>query len=206
MSGPRTLVLATRNPHKVAELRAILEGLPLGQVASAAELDAPDVVEDAGTLTANALKKARELAQFSGQLSLADDTGLEVDALDGAPGVYSARWAGEGCSYADNCNKLLAELDGVPAGRRGARFRTVMALVDPDSGAEITAEGSVAGTILDAPRGEGGFGYDPLFYLPDDGRTLAEMDTQEKNRVSHRARAAAAMREELERFLTRGPK
>jgi XTP/dITP diphosphohydrolase len=194
----RRLVLATRNAHKVHELRDLLADLPV-EVVSAAELDLPDVVEDGDTLQANALKKARELASACGELCVADDTGLFVDALDGAPGVYSARYAGEDATYADNCRKLLAALRG--EANRAAHFATVMAMVDPASGRVVTVEGRVDGTILEAARGEGGFGYDPVFLVAGDDRTLAEMSLSEKNRISHRARAVAKLHEALREHL-----
>lgn len=184
------LVLATRNVHKVAEISRLLEGR-----VECATLDAypgvPEVVEDRDTLEGNAEKKAVETARATGAWALADDTGLEVEALGGAPGVVSARWAGPGCSYADNCAKLLRELEGVPAPRRRASFRTVMALSDPSGRTEF-AEGRLDGAIASRPSGAGGFGYDPLFALPD-GRTLAELDADEKNAVSHRGRALRAI-------------
>ena len=185
------LVLATRNAHKVAEIAALLEGTGV----ECATLDAfpgvKEVVEDRDTLEGNAEKKAVETALACGSWALADDTGLEVEALGGAPGVYSARWSGPGCSYADNCAKLLKETAGLPDSKRGARFRTVMALSDP-AGKIQTAEGVLAGSIAEAPRGDGGFGYDPLFRLPD-GRTLAELPLKEKNSLSHRGRALRAI-------------
>lgn len=200
----RVLILATKNRDKVREMGRLFADLPV-RVVSAADLpEAPDVVEDGDTLEANALKKARETASACGELCLADDTGLEVDALGGAPGVYSARYAGEDVSYEDNWRKLLRELDGVPEARRTARFRTVMALVDPREGAEFTVEGALEGRILEAPQGDGGFGYDPVFFVPEAGRTLAEMDLTEKNRISHRGRAAVAMVDVLKRELV-GP-
>ena len=184
------LVLATRNIHKVAEISRLLEGR-----VECATLDAypgvPEVVEDRDTLEGNAEKKAVETARATGSWALADDTGLEVEALGGAPGVYSARWAGPGCSYADNCAKLLRELAGVTPARRRAAFRTVMALSDP-SGKTEYVEGRLDGAIALAPSGANGFGYDPLFALPD-GRTLAELDADEKNALSHRGRALRAI-------------
>ena len=151
----------------------------------------PEVVEDRPTLEGNAEKKAVETALASGAWALADDTGLEVEALGGAPGVISARWAGPGCTYADNCAKLLRELKGVPAPKRGAAFRTVMALSDPSGRAE-RVEGRLDGAIAEKESGSGGFCYDPLFLLPD-GRTLAELGPDEKNGVSHRGRALRAI-------------
>jgi XTP/dITP diphosphohydrolase len=185
------LVLATRNANKVAEIARLLEGSGV----ECATLDAfpgvPEVVEDRDTLQGNAEKKAVDTARACGTWALADDTGLEVDALGGAPGVYSARWSGPGCSYADNCAKLLRETAGLSAEKRGARFRTVMALSDP-SGRVETAEGCLEGAVAASPRGSGGFGYDPVFALAD-GRTLAELSTDEKNALSHRGRALRAI-------------
>lgn len=199
-----TLVLATRNPDKLREMSTLFDGLPLERILTAQEIFAPEVEEDGETLEDNALKKAREVAEFCGFLCLADDTGLEVDALGGAPGVYSARYAGEDASYEDNCLKLVAELADVEPGLRGARFRTVMALVDPTAeglSVEICAEGVLEGQIIDEPRGDGGFGYDPIFELKDSDVTLAELSMEAKNGVSHRARAAVAMRALLEEHL-----
>ncbi len=153
----------------------------------------PDVVEDADTLEGNARLKAVAVGQAVGEPAVADDTGLEVDALDGAPGVYTARFAGEGATYADNVAKLLAELDGVSAELRGARFRTVALAWFPD-GTEVVAEGVVDGAISTEARGAGGFGYDPVFIPAEgDGRTFAEMTPEEKHAVSHRGRAFRAL-------------
>jgi XTP/dITP diphosphohydrolase len=185
------LVLATRNVHKVAEISRLLEGTGVECATLDAYPGVPEVVEDRDTIEGNAVKKAVETARACGAWALADDTGLEVEALGGAPGVISARWAGPGCSYADNCAKLLRELDGVPAPRRAAAFRTVMALSDP-SGRTETVEGRLDGAVAARPSGAGGFGYDPLFALPD-GRTLAELGPDEKNALSHRGRALHAI-------------
>jgi XTP/dITP diphosphohydrolase len=185
------LVLATRNAHKVAEISRLLEGSGVACETLDAHPGVAEVVEDRPTIEGNAGKKAAETARACGTWALADDTGLEVDALDGAPGVISARWAGPGCTYADNCAKLLRELSGVPPERRQARFRTVMALADPEGRVE-TAEGRLDGTVTESPRGDGGFGYDPVFALPD-GRTLAELAPDEKNALSHRGRALRAI-------------
>lgn len=185
------LVLATRNAHKVAEIARLLDGSGVECATLDAYPGVPEVVEDRPTLEGNAAKKAAETAAACGAWALADDTGLEVDALGGAPGVYSARWAGPGCTYADNCAKLLRELAGVPAERRGARFRAVIALAAPDGRLE-SVEGRLEGRIGLAARGSGGFGYDPLFVLPD-GRTLAELAMDEKNAVSHRGLALRAI-------------
>ena len=178
------LVCASANPDKVAEIAAIL-GPAVELVPRPA--DVREVVEDADTLEGNARLKARAIAVVTGQPALADDTGLEVAALGGAPGVYAARYAGAGATYADNRAKLLAELAGDPD--RRASFRTVVMVAWPD-GSELAAEGVCEGTIADQERGERGFGYDPVF-VPDegDGRTFAEMSDGEKNALSHRARA-----------------
>jgi XTP/dITP diphosphohydrolase len=153
----------------------------------------PEVAETGDTLTANALIKAQALVDATGQAAIADDTGLEVAALDGAPGVYSSRYAGEHASYADNVAKLVAALRDVPEDLRQARFRTVAVAVWPD-GRQAIAEGTVDGVIATAPRGSNGFGYDPLFMPTDgDGRTMAEMTLEEKNAISHRGRAFTAL-------------
>jgi XTP/dITP diphosphohydrolase len=196
-----TLVFATRNAGKVAELRALLAGAAL-TIRSAAELATPDVEEDADTFEGNAIKKARAVAAATGLPALADDSGLEVDALDGAPGVWSARYAGVDGPGADAANnaRLLEALRGVPPARRTARFRAVLAFADPAGplGGEVwTAEGVCPGVVLEAPRGDGGFGYDPLFWVPELGATFAELGVGSKNDRSHRARAMAAMRPRL---------
>jgi XTP/dITP diphosphohydrolase len=185
MRGTRPrLVCASANPDKVAEIEAILrdvvELLPR-------PADVPDVVEDADTLEGNARLKASAICAATGLAAVADDTGLEVVALAGAPGVHSARWAGQECSYADNRAKLLRELDGV-ADRRAA-FRTCVLVRRPD-GSEVVVDGVCDGTIADVERGDAGFGYDSLF-VPDDGdgRTFSEMSAVEKHRISHRGRA-----------------
>ncbi|OWY62321.1 non-canonical purine NTP pyrophosphatase, RdgB/HAM1 family [cyanobacterium TDX16] len=180
------VVLASANPDKAAEIAAILGG--------AVELlprptEVPDVDETGATLEENARLKAVALVEATGEAAVADDTGLEVDALDGAPGVFSARFAGEQATYADNVAKLLESLSGVPVAERTARFRTVALLRFPD-GRELVAEGAVEGTIAVAPAGDAGFGYDPLFVpVGGDGRTFAQLTPDEKNRTSHRARA-----------------
>ncbi len=166
----------------------MLVDLPL-VVRSLAEFPGvPEVVEDGATYRENALKKARSAATFTGKPALADDTGLEVDALGGQPGLYAARFAGEGCTFQENILKLLQLLDGVPSERRGARFVSVIALVEPN-GREQVVEGELRGRITESQAGVGGFGYDPVFYVPDLGKTLAELTADEKNRVSHRGRA-----------------
>jgi XTP/dITP diphosphohydrolase len=184
VSDPLRLVCASANPDKVAEIAAIL--------GDAVELlprpaDVPDVVEDADTLEGNARLKAVAVCEASGLPAVADDTGLEVVALDGAPGVHAAHYAGEGCSYADNRAKLLRELAGCPD--RRAAFRTCALVRWPD-GSELVVDGVCAGEITEVERGEGGFGYDAVFVPADgDGRTFAEMSDAEKHALSHRGRA-----------------
>ena len=183
------LVIATRNPHKLEEIHAIFNFQGL-EVCSAFDFPhIPDVVEDGATLEANAIKKAVEICQATGLPALADDSGLEVDALNGEPGVYSARWSGEGCTYADNNKKLLRELAGNP--NRRARFRTVIALALPGEN-PLTVEGSVQGRIIEELRGNQGFGYDPLFMPDGYNQTFAELPAEVKNKISHRARALNA--------------
>ena len=184
------LVLASANPDKVTEIAAILgDGVDLRP----RPVDLPDVVEDADTLEGNARLKAVAVCQAAGAGAVADDTGLEIDALGGAPGVHTARFAGEGATYADNVAKVLGDLEGVPEGERGARFRTVALVRFPD-GAEVIAEGVVEGTISTEARGDRGFGYDPVFIPADgDGRTFAEMSADDKHAVSHRGRAFRAL-------------
>jgi XTP/dITP diphosphohydrolase len=183
------LVLATANPDKAAEIRAVLLDAGLDVELVPRPDDVPEVDETGTTLEDNARLKAVALCEATGLAAVADDTGLAVDALDGAPGVYSARYAGEDATYADNVEKLLEALAGVAAPARTARFSTVALARWPD-GREVAAIGEVEGTIATEARGGAGFGYDPLF-VPDegDGRTFAEMSADEKHRVSHRGRA-----------------
>jgi len=190
------LIFATHNRDKVREISVILDGLPVEVLTADDYPDFPETIEDGATCEENALKKAREMCEFSGHPAIADDTGLYVDALDGAPGIYAARFAGEDVTYEDNYRKLLREMESVPEGDRAAYFATIAALVLPD-GREFVAEGRLNGRISRQPRGEGGFGYDPVFELPD-GRTLAQIDIGEKNRISHRAEAFRKMRNIIE--------
>ena len=185
------LVVATKNEDKLLEIEAVLLGLGLVREI-ATGLDWPDVEETEPTLEGNALLKARAVAEATGLPALADDTGLEVAALGGAPGVRSARFSGENATYAGNVQHLLTHLENVSD--RTARFRTVMALVIPGQ-EEIVAEGVLDGRIIDIPRGESGFGYDPVFEI--DERTLAELEAGEKNAISHRGRALRALAEKL---------
>lgn len=187
------LVVASMNRDKLEELRELLAwpGLELLSLRDVPGAVAPD--ETGATLLDNARIKARAAVALSGRAALADDTGLEVDALDGAPGVHSARFAGPDASTARNTGQLLARLKGVPPEQRGARFRTVCVVAFPD-GREVVAEGVLEGWITGEPRGNAGFGYDPVFELPDHSRTLAELSAPEKHAISHRAQAVRALR------------
>lgn len=198
-SRPR-LVLATLNPDKARELAVLLGDLPFEIVGLSAIPGASLPAEGEESYRANALAKARATVRASRAFALADDSGLEVDALGGGPGVRSARYGGLGLSDADRCKRLLAELRGVPGARRTARFRCVVALAAPD-GREEVIEGVVEGLITEALRGTGGFGYDPLFFYPPMNRTFAELEPAAKNRVSHRARALARAREVLKGWV-----
>ena len=184
----RELVLATRNRHKGEELAALLGDLGITIRTLDEFPDAPEVIEDGDTCEANAVKKARVIAEFTGLPAVADDTGLEVDALGGRPGVYAARYAGENATYEDNCRKLLRELAGVPREQRTARFLTVAAIALPSEGIRVT-RGTLDGMIAEEATGTLGFGYDPVFLIPELGKTLAQLSPDQKNTISHRAKA-----------------
>jgi XTP/dITP diphosphohydrolase len=193
------VVVATRNRHKVREIALLLaeaelgiEAVTIDEIAPAAEL-----VENEDTFEGNALAKARQAAAACGLPAIADDSGIEVDALSGAPGVRSARWAGEPCDDGHNNQKMLRELAGVPPEKRTARYRCAAAFVDPARGTEILRSGACEGILLDAPRGKAGFGYDPLFLVPSLGQTMAEIDLDTKNGLSHRAAAFRALAQAL---------
>jgi len=192
----RELVLATRNRNKVIELVALLGDLGITIRTLEEFRDVPDVVEDGDTCEANAVKKARAIAESTGLPAVADDTGLEVDALGGRPGVYAARYAGEDATYEDNCRKLLRELTGVPREQRTARFLTVAAIALPSDGIRV-AQGTLEGVIAEEASGTLGFGYDPVFLIPELGKTLAQLPADQKNTISHRAKAFAKVREML---------
>ncbi|MHB8174828.1 MAG: XTP/dITP diphosphatase [Nitrospirota bacterium] len=185
------LVVATTNKGKLREIQAMLKGTRVRVLSLEDFPDCPEVVEDKETFRENALKKARAVARYTGKLALADDSGLAVDALDGAPGVYSARFSGPGADDLKNNKKLLRLMKDVPDERRGARFVCVMALAGPKGAGikERTVRGVVRGRRRREMRGPGGFGYDPLFYYSPKKMTFAEMGPEEKNKVSHRARA-----------------
>jgi XTP/dITP diphosphohydrolase len=190
------LVVATLNARKGRELCQLLAGVPY-DVRALADMPGATLPEEGeASYRENALAKARAAARFAHARALGDDSGIEVDALGGAPGALSARFGGPGLDDAGRVRHLLAQLSGVEPARRTARFRCVIAVVDPD-GAEWTVEGAVEGIIAEAPRGTGGFGYDPVFFYPPFGRTLAEVTDEEKARVSHRGRAVAAARKLL---------
>ena len=189
------IVAGTRNAGKVREIRQALAELPF-EVSGIPDESLADVEETGLTFSENAVLKARYYAQHTGEYCLADDSGLEVDALDGAPGVYSARYSGQGATDAANNQKLLLALQDVPPEKRTARFRSVLALAGPD-GSLLLADGTCEGLILSEPKGDGGFGYDPLFWLPDQQKTLAEMTLQQKNAISHRGNALKVLKQKL---------
>ena len=200
MSADNTLVLASSNGGKLEELRAMLAGLPL-RILAQGELGVEDVPETGLTFVENALIKARHASQVTGLPALADDSGLIVDALGGAPGLYSARYAGTPTNAAANNAKLLEAMREIPAGRRSARFYAVIVLLrHPEDPQPLIAEGRWEGEITFAPRGDGGFGYNPVFFDPLQGQTAAEMDAATKNRLSHRARALETLRSQLQSF------
>jgi len=187
------LLLATNNKGKVREYKALLSGIPYEIITMAEQGIAIDVDETGESFEENARLKATTLAKESGLLTLADDSGLEVDALGGEPGVLSHRYAGEDVSDADRYLFLLEKLKDIPEEKRTAKFRCVIALATPDGTTELCS-GECRGVITMSPKGEQGFGYDPVFYLPELGKTMAELSTKEKNRISHRARAVEKVR------------
>ncbi|MFO8006796.1 MAG: XTP/dITP diphosphatase [Candidatus Brocadiia bacterium] len=198
------LLIATTNPGKRREMRALLEGLPVEIMTPDEVPDLPEVVEDGDTPAENAARKARQTAAAAGMCAVADDSGLFVDALDGRPGVHSARYAGPDPTPQKLCTKLLSELDGVPAPERSAHFLCCIALGDPDGRLALTARGRVDGRILKQMVGHGGFGYDPVFYYEPAGKTFAQMQPEDKNAVSHRGRALQQFGERFRRWLQNG--
>jgi XTP/dITP diphosphohydrolase len=191
-----TVVIASTNPGKIAEVRQIMAGLPLVLLTSDEVGGWPEIEETGDTYLANALLKAHAVAAVTGKVALADDSGIEVDALDGAPGVRSARFSGAQASDEDNNAKLIEALAGVPSERRGARYRCVAVLVTPD-GEEIAGIGSCEGRIGFEPRGTGGFGYDPWFIPERESRTMAELTAEEKHAISHRGKALRGLADKL---------
>jgi XTP/dITP diphosphohydrolase len=186
-------MIATRNKGKIREIREALNGLGLRIYALSDFPSVPDIEEDGKNFTENALKKARFYSKYFKMLTIADDSGLEVDSLKGLPGIYSARYAGQGASSQTNNQKLISALEGVPISKRGARFKCILAMVSPD-GKEAIAEGSCKGSIGFKEKGKRGFGYDPLFILPKNGKTMAELSLEEKNKISHRGKALRKIR------------
>lgn len=195
----RTILIASRNKGKIAEIQQILHDLPVKFLSLLDLAKAPDVVEDGSSFAENARKKAIEIAKFSGEWALADDSGLEVDVLGGKPGIHSARWSGGGDEA--NNDRLLVELDGTTAPARTARYRAHIVVADPSGRVVAESEGSCEGQIGFARKGTEGFGYDPLFVVPEYGRTMAELGLEIKNRISHRARALDALRGPLQAAL-----
>ena len=193
------VIVVTRNKGKIREIREALKGSGFRIYALSDFPDVPEIQEDGKTFTENALKKARFYSKYFGKLTLADDSGLEVDSLRGLPGIYSARYAGKEATSLENNQKLLREMQGVPMSKRGARFKCIIAAVSPD-GRELIAEGSCKGRIGFREKGKRGFGYDPLFLLPDYGKTMAELSLKEKNKISHRGKALRKIRKIIDAF------
>jgi XTP/dITP diphosphohydrolase len=191
------VIVATRNKGKIREIRQALKGLGLRIHALSDFSWVPEIEEDGKSFAENALKKARFYSKYFGKLTIADDSGLEVDGLNGLPGVHSARYAGEGASSQENNRKLLREMQGLPISKRGARFKCILVIASPD-GKDVTVEGSCKGRIGFREKGKRGFGYDPLFILPRRGKAMAELSLEEKNRISHRGKAL----KKLKRLIT----
>jgi XTP/dITP diphosphohydrolase len=194
------VIVATRNPGKVREIRRVLKDLGI-RVRSLRDFpDVPSIEEDGKSFAENALKKARFYSNYFGETVIADDSGLEVDTLKGAPGIYSARYARQGASDRENNQKLLNEMEGIPVSRRGATFRCSIAIVSP-GGKESVVEGSCRGRIGFREVGRKGFGYDPVFFLPGRGKVMAQLSVDEKNRISHRGKALRKLRKVIGEFL-----
>ncbi len=193
----RVLLLATTNRHKLEEYQSIFSNLPFRLLSLNDIQPDMDVEETGTTFRENAELKALAYARVTGMLSLSDDSGLEIDALGGAPGIYSARFLGEGASYQERFRAILEQLKGYPMEQRTARFRCAITLAEP-SGYHRSVEGVIEGVIAEGPRGENGFGYDPIFLVPEFGKTTAELTPEQKNRISHRGRAACLARVLLE--------
>lgn len=200
----RQILIGTTNPHKLKEVREILHDLPVELISPGRLAQLPEIIEDGHTFSENAVKKAVEWAGYTGHWTMADDSGLEVDALGGEPGVFSARYAGKDATYEDNNIKLLNTLKDVPTARRTARFHCAIALARPE-GLIFVVEGECAGLIAGEPRGNHGFGYDPVFYVPECGKTFAELGPEIKNQISHRTRALMKFGERLLRLLDTMP-
>jgi XTP/dITP diphosphohydrolase len=195
----KELVLATCNKNKVKEIKEILAGLDISIISLLDFPNYPQTIEDGKTLEENAVKKALEAAKYFNKWAIADDTGLEVDYLNGAPGIYAARYAGDDHSYEKNNNKLLKELSGIALAKRTAHFRCVIAIVSPQGEIKI-AQGKISGIIIDEKLGGAGFGYDPIFFVPQYNKTFAQLSGQEKNQISHRAIALRVAKEIIEKL------
>lgn len=195
-SDLKTIVLASRNQGKIKEIEVMLAGLGISLLSLNDYPHIPEIVEDGRSFLENALKKAKAVAESTGEIVLADDSGLEVDALGGAPGIHSARYAGNDADDLQNNRKLLNDLKGISAAKRGAAFRCILVLYPPDGRFEVF-EGRWGGLITEEPAGQGGFGYDPVFFLPGEGVTVAQLAPEVKNRISHRAQAFAQLKEKL---------
>ena len=193
------VIVATRNQGKIREIRDALKRVGLRIYSLSDFPDVPEIEEDGKSFAENALKKARFYSKYFGKLTIADDSGLEVDGLEGLPGIYSARYAGERASSQENNQKLLKEMQGLPISKRGARFKCIMAVVS-QGGKEAVAEGSCKGTIGYKEEGKKGFGYDPLFILPKYGKTMAQLSLEEKNAISHRGKALKKIRRIIQSF------
>jgi len=192
------LVFASKNKGKTRELKALLSGMNVDLLSLQDYPDAPDIIEDGRTFLENALKKARVISGYTGTTVIADDSGLEVDCLKGAPGIHSARYSGAGATDEKNIHKLLEEMEGIPEEQRGAAFRCALVLYRTDGTSE-TFEGELRGTISLEPSGSEGFGYDPVFIVPEYGMTVAELDPETKNRISHRGKAFDKLKKSLQK-------
>lgn len=191
------IVLASGNAGKVRELNHLLSLFDI-EIVPQTQFNIPEAIEDGLSFVENAIIKARHAAKLTGLPAIADDSGIEVDALNHAPGIYSARYSGEGANDQKNNEKMLRELTGVPEAQRTARYQCVLVFMrDGNDPMPVIAQGSLEGRILEVPRGTGGFGYDPLFWLPDQGCAAAEISLEEKNKISHRARAMQALVQQL---------
>jgi XTP/dITP diphosphohydrolase len=198
------IVVATRNPGKFKEIEAIL-AVDSARFLSLKDFPGiPEIIEDGNTFAENALKKARTVARLTGRIAVADDSGLTVDALQGRPGIYSSRYAGENASDEDRCRKLLKEMESIPEGKRGGAFVCAAAVASPRGNADVV-EAKWQGMITFAPRGANGFGYDPIFYIPEMNQTVAELAPAEKNKISHRAQALEKLKNALSKFLASLP-
>jgi len=195
------VIIATRNPGKLREIEAILSPFSLKILSLEDFPGIPEVLEDGATFAENAGKKAKTIARLTGRLSIADDSGLAVEVLKGRPGVFSSRYAGENATDQERCQKLLEEMAEIPPGQREAAFLCVIAVALPDGKMQVV-QGECRGSIAFAPRGKHGFGYDPIFFIPEFAKTMAELEPEVKNRISHRARALEQLRLILPKFLS----